>query len=106
MRISAFGMDMNSVFWGVLISFILLGIRIVTVGLVTIRHPLSDKRPIMSVMLTRGLVAAILATLPLQYGLPFADLYLNITLVVIIITAVFSTIGVLLLSQSNPICEE
>jgi NhaP-type Na+/H+ and K+/H+ antiporter len=53
----------------------------------------------MSVMLTRGLVAAILATIPMQYGLPYADLYLNITLVVIISTAIFSTVGVVLLSQ-------
>jgi NhaP-type Na+/H+ and K+/H+ antiporter len=53
----------------------------------------------MSVVSTRGLVAAILATMPLQYGLFYADLYLNITLVVIISTAIFSTVGVYLLKK-------
>jgi len=95
----AVGIDVNSVFWGVIISFLLLVIRYIAVRLATIRNPLSEKRSIMSVVLTRGLVAAILATLPMQYGLLYADLYLNITLVVIITTAIFSTVGVLLLSR-------
>ncbi len=97
----AVGIDINSVFWGVIMSFLLLVIRFIAVGLVTIRNPLSEKRSIMSVVLTRGLVAAILATLPMQYGLLYADLYLNITLVVIISTAIFSTVGVLLLSREK-----
>jgi len=95
----AVGIDVNSVFWGVILSFLLLVIRYIAVRLATIRNPLSEKRSIMSVVLTRGLVAAILATLPMQYGLLYADLYLNITLVVIISTAIFSTVGVLLLSR-------
>jgi len=95
----AVGIDVNSVFWGVIMSFLLLVIRYIAVRLATIRNPLSEKRSIMSVVLTRGLVAAILATLPMQYGLLYADLYLNITLVVIITTAIFSTVGVLLLSR-------
>ena len=95
----AVGITINSVFWGVIISFLLLVIRYIAIRLATFRNPLSEKRPIMSVVLTRGLVAAILATLPMQYGLLYADLYLNITLVVIISTAIFSTVGVLLLSR-------
>jgi cell volume regulation protein A len=89
--------DMNSLFWGIILSFFLLLLRYGTVRLATIRSSLCTERPVMSAVLTRGLVAAILATIPMQHGLLYADLYLNITLVVIISTAIFSTIGVSLL---------
>lgn len=95
----AVAIDVSSLFWGIILSFLLLFLRYGTVRLATIRNPLCEERSIMSVMLTRGLVAAILATIPMQYGLSYADLYLNITLVVIISTAIFSTVGVVLLSR-------
>ena len=55
----------------------------------------------MTTVLTRGLVAAILGTLPMQYGLLYADQYLNITLVVVISTAIFNTVGVQVLSRKR-----
>jgi cell volume regulation protein A len=95
----AVGITINSVFWGVILSFLLLFIRYIAIRLATFRNPLSEKLQIMSVVMTRGLVAAILATLPMQCGLLYADLYLNVTLAVIISTAIFSTVRVFLLSS-------
>jgi len=97
----AVAIDTNSLLWGMILSFVLLFIRYGTVRVATIRSPLYKERSVMSVVLTRGLVAAILATLPMQYGLLYGDLYLNITLVVIISTAIFSTVGVFILSRSR-----
>ncbi len=97
----AMAIDINSLFWGVIISFILLFIRYGAVRLATIRNPLSKERSIMTPVLTRGLVAAILATIPMQYNLLYADMYLNITLVVIISTAIFCTVGVLAVSRKS-----
>jgi len=97
----AIAIDINSLFWGVIISFILLFIRYGAVRLATIRNPLSKERSIMTPVLTRGLVAAILATIPMQYNLLYADMYLNITLVVIISTAIFCTVGVLAVSRKS-----
>ena len=91
--------DFNSLFWGLILSFLLLLIRYGTVKLATIGSPLCRESSVMSVVLTRGLVAAILATIPMQYGLLYAELFLNTTLIVIITTAIFSTIGVLVLSR-------
>jgi len=93
--------DSTSLFWGLILSFILLLIRYGTVRLATINSPLRNENSVMSVVLTRGLVAAILATIPMQYGLLYAELYLNVTLIVIITTAIFSTIGVLVLSRKK-----
>ncbi|MGD8506376.1 MAG: cation:proton antiporter [Candidatus Bathyarchaeota archaeon] len=102
----AVAIDVDSLFWGVVLSFLLLFLRFGAVRLATIRSPLCEERSIMSVMLIRGLVAAILATIPMQYDLPYADLYLNITLVVIISTAVFSTVGVVLVSRARARAQE
>lgn len=97
----AVAIDINSLFWGVILSFLLLFIRFGAVRLATIRSPLREERSVMIPVLTRGLVAAILATMPMQYGLLYADLYLNITLVVIIMTAIFCTVGVFALSRKG-----
>jgi cell volume regulation protein A len=93
--------DVNSLFWGLILSALLLGIRYITVRLATVRSPLCEEIPVMSVVLTRGLVAAILATIPMQYGLLYGELFLNVTIIVIITTAIFSTVGVLALSRNK-----
>lgn len=95
----AVSIDSYSLFWGIIISFLLLIIRFGVVKLATIRSPYFKEHSLMTMMLTRGLVAAILATLPMQYGLLYADLYLNITLVVVISTAIINTVGVQVLSR-------
>lgn len=53
----------------------------------------------MTVVLTRGLAAAVLATLPAQYNLPYADLFVSMAIVVIITTAVIATIGSTLIAR-------
>lgn len=95
----ATSVNVNSLFWGGVLSLMLLLLRYFAVKLATKRSPLSGECSVMSLMLTRGLVAAVLATLPMRYGLPYADLYVNTTLVVIILTAVLPTIGMILISR-------
>jgi hypothetical protein len=67
----------------------------------------------MSALLTRGLASAVLATLPLQYADPvkypdvgrifqqLAPFYINITVVVILATAVITTVGIPLLRRKT-----
>jgi cell volume regulation protein A len=85
--------DVWFVFIGALLSLLLLLIRFGAVALATLGSKLKAERPIMGVVLTRGLAAAVLATLPLQYGLPYSDLYVNLAVIVIVSTAVIATIG-------------
>jgi cell volume regulation protein A len=97
----AVSVDINSLFWGVLLSCLLLFIRFIAVKLAMIRSPICEENSLMTTVLTRGLVAAILGTLPMQYGLLYADQYLNITLVVVISTAIINTVGVQVLSHKR-----
>jgi len=97
----AVSVDIDSLFWGVILSFLLLFIRFIAVKLAMIRSPICEENSLMTTVLTRGLVAAILGTLPMQYGLLYADQYLNITLVVVISTAIINTVGVQVLSRKR-----
>ena len=106
--------NVTVVFAGIILSFVLLLVRFGSVTLVTIRSELLEERAIMSVTLTRGLAAAVLATLPLQYatpdaiskyGLPaeyFAKLsylYVDVAVIVILTTAIIASVGVPLLKR-------
>ncbi len=94
---------------GITLALTLLLTRFGAVRLATVRSELPGERGIMSVLLTRGLASAVLATLPLQYadavrypdvGSVFqklSPLYINIAVVVILATAVIATVGVPLL---------
>ena len=91
---------------GVIISLMLLLARFGVVTLATSRCELRNERPIMSVVLTRGLAAAVLATLPLQYANPvmypdvgpifqaLSPLYINLAVIIIVSTAIIATLGV------------
>jgi cell volume regulation protein A len=97
---------------GVILSLILLVVRFGAVRFATVRsNELAKERPIMAVMLTRGLAAAVLATLPLQYtdvakypevGPIFqvlSPIYINLAVIIILSTAIITTIGVPLLKR-------
>lgn len=92
---------------GIILSLLLLLVRFGTVTLATLRHDeLKRERPFMSVMITRGLAAAVLATLPLQYTdatkypevAPFfqtlTPIYINLAVIIILATAIIATLGV------------
>ncbi|MBX5329272.1 MAG: cation:proton antiporter [Candidatus Bathyarchaeota archaeon] len=102
--------NITTVILGVILSLLLLLTRLGAVKLATIRcFELIKERPIMGVMLTRGLAAAVLATLPLQYSTPEAiaqygypaevfqslsPLYINFAVMIILTTAIIATVGI------------
>jgi len=57
------------------------------------------------VMLTRGLAAAVLATLPMQYQsespifAELSSLYINLAVIIILATAIIATLGIPLLKR-------
>lgn len=93
--------DIGLIVFGAILSFLLLGVRYLAVRLATIRSEMCEERSIMNFVLTRGLAAAVLSTLPIQYNLLYSDLYINISLVVIISTAVICTAGIMALSYKR-----
>jgi len=105
--------SITTIIIGILLSLMLLLVRFGAVSLATIRvKDLEKERPIMSVMLTRGLAAAVLATLPFQYvevDFYFKDLspiYINIAVLVILTTAIMATMGIPLLRNRRKAKEQ
>jgi cell volume regulation protein A len=93
--------DLTVLMAGITISIILLAVRFGAVWLTTAKSNLKKDREIMTAILTRGLAAAVLATLPAQYGLLYADLFVNIALIVIVTTAIIATVGAIVISRKN-----
>ena len=87
--------------YGVALSIILLIVRYAAVWITTLKSPLVKERPMMTVILTRGLAAAVLATLPAQYGLLYSNLFVNLAVVIIVSTAIIATVGSLLISRQK-----
>jgi cell volume regulation protein A len=72
---------------------LLLGVRSVAVLVATVGGELSKEKGSMTVIYGRGLAAAILSVLPAQYGLPNASVYTTVTLMVIVLTAIITSVG-------------
>jgi cell volume regulation protein A len=87
---------------GVILSIILLITRFGAVWVTTAKSTLEKERPIMTFVLTRGLAAAVLATLPAQYNLPYSDLFVNIAVIIIVTTAIIATVGSLAIARKSP----
>jgi len=108
--------DINIMIVGIILSLILVIVRFGPVTLATVRSQLTEERAIMTVMLTRGLAAAVLATLPLQYAAEYAadptrypeagpifqqlaPYYINLAVIIILATAIIATVGVPILRR-------
>ncbi|MEM1539346.1 MAG: cation:proton antiporter [Candidatus Bathyarchaeia archaeon] len=98
--------EFKTIVIGTVLSFVLLLARFISVRIATFRSAeLVNERSIMSALLTRGLDAAVLATLPMQYAeedvffKELYPLYINIAVLVILVTAVIATVGILLLRR-------
>jgi len=104
--------SITTIIIGVILSLILLLVRFGAVGIATVRcSELAKERPIMGVTLTRGLAAAVLATLPLQYAdvvkypevgpifQAISPVYIDLSVMVILVTAIIATLGTPLLKR-------
>ncbi len=96
------------VFFGVIISLLLLLVRYIAVSVATVKSEIKLEKTIIWVVFARGLAAAVLSTLPKQYPDYFdnrlagiSDWYINISLVVILATAIICTLGIFLLSRGK-----
>jgi cell volume regulation protein A len=83
----------SSVVLAVIISLLLLGVRTIAVVASTLGNGLFKEKGGMTIIYGRGLAAAILSVLPAQYGLQNADTYTVLTLLVIVLTAIITSLG-------------
>lgn len=84
---------------GIVLSFIMLVTRYGAVWLTTLKSPLKKEKGMLTAIFTRGLATAVLATLPAQMGLAYADIFVDIAVIVIVTTAIMATAGAMLISR-------
>ena len=91
--------NLNFLFVGLVLSILLLAVRYGAVWLATLKSELRAESRLMTSVYIQGLATAVLATLPAQYGLEYADLFVNVAIVVIVTTAVIATISTVMISR-------
>jgi cell volume regulation protein A len=92
--------DINLIFIGIGITTVLFLLRILIVRASTIPLSIdSYHKNILSVVMPRGLAAAVLAQLPATYNLPFADMFTNLIFVVITTSILIFTLGLVLVKR-------
>ncbi len=99
--LASFG-RLEFVIFGVAMTIIIYYGRIIVVKIsLTKRFSTFDKK-VASVMIPRGLAAAVLATLPLTIGLPDAEVYPQLVFVIIMSSVIITTIGLSKAAHSQP----
>ena len=91
--------SMIPVLFGVSLAFVYLALRFGAVNLSFLKASAKDSHTLMTVMLPRGLAAAVLASLPLTSGIPNSQDFPQIAFMVIIVTIIICTIGVAILKK-------
>jgi cell volume regulation protein A len=91
--------SLTSVFFGLFLSFAFLGIRFVVVKMAAVKSELREYETLMTIMLPRGLAAAVLASLPLTMLGPSYQVFPEIAFIVILTTIMICTIGVAFLKK-------
>jgi cell volume regulation protein A len=89
----------TSVFIGLFLSFIFLGIRFVVVKMAAVKSELHEYENLMTIMFPRGLAAAVLASLPLTSGVPDSQVFPEIAFIVILTTIIITTVGVAVIKK-------
>jgi cell volume regulation protein A len=82
-----------SVFFGLSLSAIFLGIRFIVVKMATVKSELHDYETLMTIMFPRGLAAAVLASIPLTSGISGSEAFPEIAFIVILTTIIITTVG-------------
>jgi potassium/hydrogen antiporter len=91
--------DWVSILIGLLITIILYGVRI---PIVRASMPKSTEKTdlyFMAGMVPKGLAAAVLATIPLQKGIPYGEHIMNVTFAVVLFSIVFTSVLIPLIER-------
>lgn len=93
--------DFRSILAGLMITFILFLGRIVIARFFSPKSANSFDKMIISLMIPKGLAAAVLAGMPLAAGLPGGEFILNVTYTVVLFSITWVSILILLVDKSR-----
>jgi cell volume regulation protein A len=92
-----YDVSFESLTFGLAVGLVFVGIdlfmRYVAVGFSMWRSVMSKDRVIMTLLCGQGLAHATLSVIPLQYGVPNAEVYPSVVVTVIIITNIITSVG-------------
>jgi potassium/hydrogen antiporter len=91
--------SLSIVILGLVLSFIYLGLRFLAVKVAFLKCSIQDSKSLVTLMLPRGLAAAVLASLPFTSGVIGSETFPEIAFIVIITTIVICTVGVAVLKK-------
>ncbi len=92
--------SLNIIIFGIILTVALLVMRFLAVYASTIKAGIfSAEKKLMSALIPRGLAAAVLTQIPLNYGIANAETYTDLIIIVIITSIVITTVGVAFLRR-------
>jgi NhaP-type Na+/H+ or K+/H+ antiporter len=91
---------------GFLIVIMIILLRVPAIGLFMGKKVANVEKSVMSVMSPKGLVPAVLASIPLQRGLPHADEILDLGYSIVLFSIVVSSVLVIILSLNPSFFED
>jgi cell volume regulation protein A len=94
------------VIFGLFLSFVFLVLRFLAVRLSFLKSPFKDSENLVTIMLPRGLAAAVLASLPFISGVPGSEVFPDIVFMVIMTTTIICTVGVAAMKKKAKPTEE
>ncbi|MBN3037341.1 MAG: cation:proton antiporter [Candidatus Diapherotrites archaeon] len=94
--------NISFILFGVILSIAVLGVRPISVLAATHKTNFSERdKQVMSIMLPRGLAAAVLANLPASRGIAGTSAFPDIVFTVILATIIITTIGVFVIERGR-----
>jgi len=85
--------DLTYLIYGILITCVIIVMRFIVIELSTYKMALTKiEKNVMISMIPRGLAAAVLAQLPLNFGIEGGEIFLNISFVVILLSVLSTTV--------------
>jgi cell volume regulation protein A len=86
--------NFNFIFAGIIITLVIALARIVTVAISTYKMNLTPlETNVMRIVIPQGLATAVMAYIPLVYGVPNGEIFLSIAFIIIMSTVIYTTIG-------------
>jgi len=93
--------SMFIIYAGISLAAVLLAMRFAAVFISTAGMDFSRKeKSVMGVMMPRGLAAAVLTQVPVIYGIAYASMYTDIVVNVILMSILFTIIGIAVMKQT------
>jgi len=94
--------NLNFIFQGIIITLFIALARVVTVAISTYKMNLTKlETNVMRIVIPQGLATAVMAYVPMIYGVKDGEIFLNIAFIIIMSTIIYTTVGMKIIYSRN-----